>query len=87
VLPARQRQGKDRRGDDARAGLIRVSVIEIRRQLSRNRAAGQGGARLFSGHRSDELVPGGRRDEQNVLALASLDGGEGSGVVLGTRPE
>jgi DNA gyrase subunit A len=55
--------------------MIRVSVIEI--------PAAAAGAALSAGHPVDEFVPGLAAGE-NVLALASLDGGESSGVALGT---
>jgi DNA gyrase subunit A len=55
--------------------MIRVSVIEI--------PASAPGAALSAGHPVGEFVPG-LADGETVLALASLDGGDASGVVLGT---
>jgi len=59
--------------------MIRVSVIEIP-----TLAAGTGEpGTLSAGHPVEEFVPG-LADGETILALASLDGGEASGVVLGT---
>ena len=55
--------------------MIRVSVIEI--------PAAAPGAALSAGHPVEEFVPG-LADGETVLALASLDGGDASGVALGT---
>ena len=55
--------------------MIRVSVIEI--------PAAAPGAALSAGHPVEEFVPG-LADGEAVLALASLDGGDASGVALGT---
>jgi DNA gyrase subunit A len=57
--------------------MIRVSVIEIPASTS------DGAGTLPAGHPVDEFVPG-LADGETVLALASLDGGEASGVALGT---
>ncbi len=57
--------------------MIRVSVIEIPAS-----ASGEAGV-LSAGHPVGEFVPG-LADGEKVLALASLDGGEASGVALGT---
>jgi DNA gyrase subunit A len=57
--------------------MIRVSVIEIPASTS------NGAGTLAAGHPVDEFVPG-LADGETVLALASLDGGEASGVTLGT---
>ena len=57
--------------------MIRVSVIEIPASTS------DGAGTLSAGHPVAEFVPG-LADDETVLALASLDGGEASGVVLGT---
>jgi DNA gyrase subunit A len=57
--------------------MIRVSVIEI--PASQSAGAGT----LSAGHPVGEFVPG-LADGEKVLALASLDGGEASGVALGT---
>jgi DNA gyrase subunit A len=57
--------------------MIRVSVIEI--PASTSGAAGT----LSVGHPVGEFVPG-LAEGETVLALASLDGGEASGVVIGT---
>ncbi len=57
--------------------MIRVSVIEIPAS-----ASGEAGV-LSAGHPVGEFVPG-LADDEKVLALASLDGGEASGVALGT---
>ena len=57
--------------------MIRVSVIEIPASTS------DGAGTLSAGHPVDEFVPG-LADGETVLALASLDGGEASGVALGT---
>ncbi len=57
--------------------MIRVSVIEIPAS-----ASGRAGT-LSAGHPVGEFVPG-LADGETVLALASLDGGEASGVALGT---
>jgi len=57
--------------------MIRVSVIEIPASTS-----GEAGV-LSAGHPVGEFVPG-LADDEKVLALASLDGGEASGVALGT---
>jgi DNA gyrase subunit A len=59
--------------------MIRVSVIEIPTLPA---GTGQPGA-LSAGHPVGEFVPG-LADGETVLALASLDGGEASGVALGT---
>ena len=57
--------------------MIRVSVIEIPPAPSGEAVS------LAAGHPVDEFVPG--LDEgETVLALAPLDGGESSGVALGT---
>jgi DNA gyrase subunit A len=55
--------------------MIRVSVIEI--------PVAAAGAALSAGHPVGEFVPG-LADGETVLALASLDGGDASGVALGT---
>jgi DNA gyrase subunit A len=60
--------------------MIRVSVIEIPGSAA---AASGTDSVLASGHPVDEFVPG-LADGETVLALASLDGGESSGVALGT---
>ena len=57
--------------------MIRVSVIEI--PAAQSSAAGA----LSAGHPVAEFVPG-LADGETVLALASLDGGDSSGVALGT---
>ncbi|HET9080151.1 MAG TPA: DNA topoisomerase IV subunit A [Trebonia sp.] len=57
--------------------MIRVSVIEV--PVSPSSAAGA----LPAGHPVDDFVPG-LADGETVLALASLDGGDASGVALGT---
>ena len=57
--------------------MIRVSVIEIPASTS------DGAGTLSVGHPVDEFVPG-LADGETVLALASLDGDEASGVALGT---
>jgi len=59
--------------------MIRVSVIEIPTLPA---GTGEPGA-LSAGHPVEEFVPG-LADGETILALASLDGGEASGVVLGT---
>ena len=59
--------------------MIRVSVIEIPTLPA---GTGEPGA-LSAGHPVGEFVPG-LADGETVLALASLDGGEASGVTLGT---
>ncbi|HEY7278539.1 MAG TPA: DNA topoisomerase IV subunit A [Trebonia sp.] len=59
--------------------MIRVSVIEI---PTLSAGTGEPGA-LSAGHPVEEFVPG-LADGETILALASLDGGEASGVVLGT---
>jgi DNA gyrase subunit A len=59
--------------------MIRVSVIEIPTLPA---GTGEPGA-LSAGHPVEEFVPG-LADDETVLALASLDGGEASGVALGT---
>ena len=60
--------------------MIRVSVIEIPGSAA---AASGTDSVLASGHPVDEFVPG-LAGGETVLALASLDGGESSGVALGT---
>ncbi len=60
--------------------MIRVSVIEIPPMPESTVAAG---AALSAGHPVGEFVPG-LADGETVLALASLDGGDASGVALGT---
>jgi DNA gyrase subunit A len=55
--------------------MIRVSVIEI--------PVSAAGAALSAGHPVEDFVPG-LADGETVLALASLDGGDASGVALGT---
>jgi DNA gyrase subunit A len=57
--------------------MIRVSVIEIPASTS------GGAGTLSAGHPVAEFVPG-LADGETVLALASLDGDEASGVALGT---
>jgi DNA gyrase subunit A len=57
--------------------MIRVSVIEIPASTS------GGAGTLSAGHPVAEFVPG-LADDETVLALASMDGGEASGVALGT---
>jgi DNA gyrase subunit A len=57
--------------------MIRVSVIEIPASTS------AGAGTLSAGHPVAEFVAG-LADGETVLALASLDGGDASGVVLGT---
>jgi DNA gyrase subunit A len=57
--------------------MIRVSVIEIPASTS------DGAGTLSAGHPVAEFVPG-LADDETVLALASLDGGEASGVAIGT---
>src|SRR6201985_457244 len=59
--------------------MIRVSVIEIPALPAETRGTGA----LSAGHPVEEFVPG-LADGEAVLALASLDGGEASGVALGT---
>ncbi len=59
--------------------MIRVSVIEIPTLPA---GTGEPGA-LSAGHPVGEFVPG-LAGGETVLALASLDGGEASGVTLGT---
>src|SRR6185437_13933049 len=59
--------------------MIRVSVIQIPPLPA---GTGQPAA-LSAGHPVGEFVPG-LDDGETILALASLDGGEASGVVLGT---
>jgi DNA gyrase subunit A len=59
--------------------MIRVSVIEIPTLPA---GTGEPGT-LSAGHPVEEFVPG-LADGETILALASLDGGEASGVVLGT---
>ena len=67
--------------------MIRVSVIEIPPVLAGTGPAStgpSGGASVLSaGHPVEEFVPG-LADNETVLALASLDGGDASGVALGT---
>ncbi|MGH3281189.1 MAG: DNA gyrase subunit A, partial [Trebonia sp.] len=60
--------------------MIRVSVIEI---PPCSASAASPGTALSAGHPVEEFVPG-LADGETVLALASLDGGESSGVALGT---
>jgi DNA gyrase subunit A len=55
--------------------MIRLSVIEI--------PASAPGAALSAGHPIEDLIPG-LADGETVLALASLDGDDASGVALGT---
>jgi DNA gyrase subunit A len=62
--------------------MIRVSVIEIPPSSAGAAQPGAAGV-LSAGHPVGEFVPG-LADGETVLALASLDGGEASGVVLGT---
>jgi DNA gyrase subunit A len=62
--------------------MIRVSVIEIPPTPAGTGQPGGAGT-LSAGHPVGEFVPG-LADGETVLALASLDGGEASGVVLGT---
>jgi DNA gyrase subunit A len=62
--------------------MIRVSVIEIPPTSAGTGQPGKAGT-LSAGHPVGEFVPG-LADGETVLALASLDGGEASGVVLGT---
>jgi DNA gyrase subunit A len=62
--------------------MIRVSVIEIPPTSAGTGQPGGAGT-LSAGHPVSEFVPG-LADGETVLALASLDGGEASGVVLGT---
>jgi DNA gyrase subunit A len=62
--------------------MIRVSVIEIPPTAAGTGQPGKAGT-LSAGHPVSEFVPG-LADDETVLALASLDGGEASGVVLGT---
>ncbi|MDX6340729.1 MAG: gyrase subunit [Trebonia sp.] len=57
--------------------MIRVSVIEIPASTS------AGAGTLSAGHPVAEFVAG-LADGEAVLAMASLDGGDASGVVLGT---
>jgi len=57
--------------------MIRVSVIEI------PAAASGEASSLSAGHPVGEFVPG-LADGEAVLALASLDGGDSTGVALGT---
>src|SRR3984893_7649775 len=57
--------------------MIRGRVLEIPASTS------DGAGTLSAGHPVDEFVPG-LADGETVLALASLDGGEASGVALGT---
>jgi DNA gyrase subunit A len=59
--------------------MIRVSVIEIPTLPA---GTGEPGA-LSAGHPVEEFVPG-LADGETVLALASLDGGDATGVALGT---
>jgi DNA gyrase subunit A len=59
--------------------MIRVSVIEIPTLPA---GTGEPGA-LSAGHPVEEFVPG-LADGETILTLASLDGGEASGVVIGT---
>jgi DNA gyrase subunit A len=59
--------------------MIRVSVIEIPILPA---GTGEPGA-LSAGHPVEEFVPG-LADGETILTLASLDGGEASGVVIGT---
>ena len=65
--------------------MIRVSVIEIPPTSPGNASAGTGQPSALSagGHPVEEFVPG-LADGEAVLALASMDGGESSGVALGT---
>jgi DNA gyrase subunit A len=75
--------------------MIRMSVIEIPGAPSAAALAGDGSAvnaaadgsgpavALSAGHPVAEFVPG-LADGETVLALAPLDGGESSGVALGT---
>ncbi|HEY6496872.1 MAG TPA: DNA topoisomerase IV subunit A [Trebonia sp.] len=62
--------------------MIRVSVIEIP-ALSAGAVAAADKGPLSAGHPVEEFVPG-LASGETVLALASLDGGEASGVALGT---
>ena len=62
--------------------MIRVSVIEIPPTPAGTGQPGGAGT-LSAGHPVGEFVPG-LADGETVLALASLDGGEASGVALGT---
>jgi DNA gyrase subunit A len=62
--------------------MIRVSVIEIPATSSGTGQPGGAGT-LSAGHPVREFVPG-LADAETVLALASLDGGEASGVAIGT---
>jgi DNA gyrase subunit A len=62
--------------------MIRVSVIEIP-PLAAEAAASGGAGVLPAGHPVGEFVPG-LADGEKVLALASLDGSDANGVVLGT---
>jgi DNA gyrase subunit A len=62
--------------------MIRVSVIEIP-PVPMVVAPSGGVGTLSGGHPVAEFVPG-LADGETVLALASLDGGDTSGVVLGT---
>ena len=66
--------------------MIRVSVIEIPASAAAaadGAAPAAAGSVLSSGHPVAEFVPG-LADGESVLALAALDGGESSGVALGT---
>jgi DNA gyrase subunit A len=64
--------------------MIRVSVIEIPPASTGTASAGTGPAGpLAAGHPVDEFVPG-LAEGETVLALAPLDGGESSGIALGT---
>jgi DNA gyrase subunit A len=65
--------------------MIRVSVIEIPGPAAAASGADQAelATVLSSGHPVAEFVPG-LADGETVLALAALDGGELSGVALGT---
>ncbi len=64
--------------------MIRLSVIEIPPSSLASASAGTGQpSALAAGHPVEEFVPG-LADGEAVLALASLDGGEASGVALGT---
>jgi DNA gyrase subunit A len=66
--------------------MIRVSVIEIPASPAGTGGAGTPappGISLAAGHPVEEFVPG-LADGESILALASLDGGDASGVALGT---
>jgi DNA gyrase subunit A len=63
--------------------MIRVSVIEIPTPATGAASPSGSDSLLAGGHPVDEFVPG-LADGETVLALASLDGGESSGVALGT---